>query len=84
MVKGPRYSLECEFHAKYAFTLGGKCEGHAMHSWWAFTPPVWCEFGGFHAIIFTVCLYAVGWRNFYLCTCMGGKGVYSASSNGEN
>ncbi len=18
-----------------------------MHRWWAFTPPVWCEFGGF-------------------------------------
>ncbi len=30
MVKGQCYSLECEFHTK-----------------WAFTQPVWCEFGGF-------------------------------------
>ena len=25
---GPCYSLECEIHAKCAFTLGGMCEGH--------------------------------------------------------
>ncbi len=36
-----------EFHTKCAFTLGRECEGHTMHRWWAFTPPVWCEFRGF-------------------------------------
>ncbi len=31
---------------------------NAMHWWWAFTPPVWCEYGGcFHAIIFTECSF---------------------------
>ncbi len=29
--KGSMLFPECEFHAKCAFTLGGKCEGHAMH-----------------------------------------------------
>ncbi len=43
-----------EFHTKCAFTLGGKCERHAMHRWWAFTPQVWCEFGGFSSLIFSV------------------------------
>ena len=36
--KGSMFSLECEFHAKYAFTLDGKCEGRTMYRWWAFTP----------------------------------------------
>ncbi len=39
--------LECEFHTKCAFTIGGKCEGHTIHLWWAFTLPVWFEFDGF-------------------------------------
>ena len=26
------HSIECEFHAMYAFTLCEKCEGHAMIS----------------------------------------------------
>ncbi len=56
MVKGPCYSIECEFHTKCAFTLGRKCEGHTMHRWWVFTPPVWCEFGGFSRYNF----YSVG------------------------
>ncbi len=41
------HSLECEFHTKCTFQLGEMCEGHAMHWSWAFTPPHWCEFGGF-------------------------------------
>ena len=41
------HSLECVFHTKCAFILVEMCEGHALHWWWAFTPPVWCELGGF-------------------------------------
>ncbi len=50
---GKRYYSE---QHNCAFTLGRKCEGHIMHRWWAFTPPVWCEFGGFSRYNF----YSVG------------------------
>ncbi len=33
-----------------------------MHRWWAFTPPVWCEFGGFSRYNF----YSVGINYTYL------------------
>ncbi len=34
--------------------LAESMKRHAMHKWWAFTPPVWCEFGGFSHYNFTV------------------------------